>query len=74
MPTPKEQGNSDATVLFCWEGPEGMSGRVPLASRYAEELMRAFAGTSPWQRMWVEEPPEVPLQKVARRSKALRDQ
>ena len=70
MPTPKEQG----TVLFCWEGPAGMSGRVALPAQFAEELMRAFAETSPRQRMWVEEPPEVPRQKVSRRSKALRDQ
>jgi hypothetical protein len=72
MPTSKEP-ETGHTVLFCWEGPEGMSGRVALASRYADELMRVFAGTSPRQKMWVEEPPDVPRQKVARRSKVLRD-
>ena len=60
-------------MLFCWEGPEGMSGRVALPSRFAGELMQAFAGPRPRQKMWVEEPPEVPGQKVARRSKVLRD-
>ena len=49
------------------------SGRVALPSRFADELMQAFAGTSPRQKMWVEEPPEIPRQKVARRSKVLRD-
>jgi hypothetical protein len=73
MPTPKESDTSH-TVLFCWEGPQGTSGRVALPSQFADELMRAFANTSPRQRMWVEEPPEIPRQKVARRSKVLRDQ
>ncbi len=73
MPSAKEADESH-TVLFCWEGPEGMSGRVALPAPFATELMRAFAETSPRQRMWVEEPPEVPKLKVARRSKVLRDQ
>jgi len=73
MPTAKESEES-ATVLFCWEGPEGMSGRVALPSRLADQLMHAFAETNPRQRMWVEQPPEIPGQKVARRSKVLRDQ
>jgi hypothetical protein len=72
MTSPKET-EAGHTVLFCWEGPHETSGRVALPSRYADELMRAFAATSPWQKMWVEEPPEVPRQKVARRSKVLRD-
>jgi hypothetical protein len=72
MPTPKESDPSH-TVLFCWEGPQGTSGRVALPERFANELMSAFADTSPRQRMWVEEPPEMPRQKVARRSKVLRD-
>ena len=73
MPIAKEP-NESSPVLFCWEGPEGTSGRVCLPARFANELMQAFADTSPRQRMWVEEPPEVPSQKVARRSKSLRDQ
>lgn len=73
MPTPKE-AETTHTVLFCWEGPQGTSGRVALPSQFADELMRAFAETSPRQKMWVEEPPQVPQQKVARRSKVLRDQ
>ena len=72
MPTAKEP-NESSTVLFCWEGPEGTSGRVPVPARLADQLMRAFAEMSPRQRMWVEEPPAVPTQKVARRSKSLRD-
>jgi hypothetical protein len=47
---------------------------VAVPSQFADELMRAFADTNPRQRMWVEEPPEIPRQKVARRSKVLRDQ
>jgi hypothetical protein len=72
MTTPKESETSH-TVLFCWEGPQGTSGRVQLPSRYADELMRALTEMSPRQRMWVEEPPEIPRQKVARLSKVLRD-
>jgi hypothetical protein len=73
MPTPKESETAH-TVLFCWEGPQGTSGRVALPLQFADELMRAFADMHPRQRMWVEEPPEIPGQKVARRSKVLRDQ
>ncbi len=73
MPTTK-QSETPHTVLFCWEGPEGTSGRVQLPSQYADELMRALTEMNPRQRMWVEEPPEMLQQKVARRSKVLRDQ
>jgi len=72
MPSPKEVETAH-TVILCWEGPQGTSGRVMVGSRYAEELMRAFAQMSPRQRMWVEEPPEIPQQRVTRRSKVFRD-
>jgi len=57
------------TVLFCWEGPPGVSGRLPVPAAYAAELMRAFAQASPYQRMWVEQSSEIREPRGGRGSK-----